>query len=458
LGDCVELGDIRASYDVVVVGAGPAGCACAAFFSKRGASVLLVEANPHAARRFAGEWIHPEGVRILRDLGLLDGLEGAVPVAGFAVFPNDGLGAIELPYASAQGLACEHETLVSHLRRRVSAEPLVDYTAGIRARVLDGTRVALTSNKEACEAHCGRIVVAAGRSTRDLVPAFTHDRVSISSMAGLIVSGGTLPFDGFGHVIVGGPGPALAYRISKERVRLCFDVPHTSRPRHDARRWIWQSFGGVIPRALREDVRRALGSAPLHWASNTFRPRRYSTDAGVALVGDAAGVFHPLTAMGITMSLLDAEALSEAPDLDAYGEQRAEQSYVPELLSNAIYQAFVRNDTGSLAIREAIYSTWRESPTQRHRTMRLLGGASTRRSDFLRAFSRVAFRAGTTTVRSDPTALGELVDWLRWPLASVHPNRGAMRTRSTSWATPEAWETVRTSSTGPRGEEQRHAN
>ena len=37
------------AYDVVVVGAGPAGVAAAAAFAKRGADVLLLEAEPNAA-------------------------------------------------------------------------------------------------------------------------------------------------------------------------------------------------------------------------------------------------------------------------------------------------------------------------------------------------------------------------------------------------------------------------
>ena len=46
----------RSSYDVVVVGAGPAGCGAALAHARKGASVLVVEADPRAAKRFAGEW------------------------------------------------------------------------------------------------------------------------------------------------------------------------------------------------------------------------------------------------------------------------------------------------------------------------------------------------------------------------------------------------------------------
>ena len=60
---------MQAQYDVTVIGAGPAGATAAIAFARRGATVLLAEANPKAASRFAGEWMHPPGVRVLERLG-----------------------------------------------------------------------------------------------------------------------------------------------------------------------------------------------------------------------------------------------------------------------------------------------------------------------------------------------------------------------------------------------------
>ncbi len=458
----VELRNIRSSYDTIVIGAGPAGCATAACFAARGASVLLVESNPKAARRFAGEWIHPEGVRILSNSGLLEGLREGFRGHGFVVCPNDGLGPIRLDYpAGASGLACEHETFVTHLRRRVAESSRVDYVEGVRAQPADGRVVRLlVRGEEAKLVRAERVVVASGRSTRrvDALRRANREQVSISLMAGLVIMNSELPLDGYGHVIAGGPGPVLAYRISKDRIRLCLDVPNAIRPVGNAQEWIWKSFAEVLPASLRNGVRDGLPRASLSWAVNGFRPRCYQTDSQVALVGDAAGVSHPLTAMGITMSLLDAEALAEAPTLSDYAARRSSQSYIPELLSNAIYQAFVRNDAGSLAIRESIFRTWRSSPAHRSRTMNLLGAASTSRVDFVRAFSRVALRAGAGAFRTEPSLVAELAGWLRWPCASLHPQHDVMRARSLSWADPKRWARSGSFLTRVSIEEEQHAN
>ncbi|MGB3050807.1 MAG: FAD-dependent oxidoreductase [Polyangiales bacterium] len=458
----IAFGGQRSTYDAVVVGAGPAGCATAACLSNRGATVLLVESNPKAARRFAGEWVHPEGTRVLDAHGLLEGLDTRSKARGFVVFPNDGLGAIRLEYSgSATGFACEHETLVGHLRGRVAALPQVDYLEGVRAQLVDRHAVDLSvRGTKPQRVSTRRVVVAAGRSVRKIAAnsILRGDQISISSMAGLIVTGSDLPFDGYGHVIVGGPGPVLAYRIDERRIRLCIDVPAAVSPSSGTPEWIWKSYAEALPRSLRAGVRDALSNSSISWARNAFRPRCYRIVPGVALVGDAVGVFHPLTAMGITMSLLDAEALAESESLGEYERRRTAESYIPELLSNAIYQAFARTDAGSLAIRDSIYGSWRSSPVQRSRTMNLLGGASTSRSDFFSAFSRVALRAGAGALRSETGTLAELAGWLKWPWASLHPHPAGIRSRSLSWAAPETWARQDFIRWPQHSEEKTHAN
>ena len=64
-------------YDVAIVGAGPVGSLCALAHARKGARVALLEANPRASERLAGEWLHPPAIRILREVGIdVDTLPG----------------------------------------------------------------------------------------------------------------------------------------------------------------------------------------------------------------------------------------------------------------------------------------------------------------------------------------------------------------------------------------------
>ena len=61
--------------------------------------MALLEANPRAATRLAGEWLHPLAVRMLRDAGIrLDPPLRSTEGQGFVVFPEDGSEPIVLPY------------------------------------------------------------------------------------------------------------------------------------------------------------------------------------------------------------------------------------------------------------------------------------------------------------------------------------------------------------------------
>jgi flavin-dependent dehydrogenase len=63
-GDPVNSADGTGNYDVAVIGAGPVGCVAALAFARRGRRVLLLEANPLASHRLAGEWLHPPAVEL----------------------------------------------------------------------------------------------------------------------------------------------------------------------------------------------------------------------------------------------------------------------------------------------------------------------------------------------------------------------------------------------------------
>lgn len=129
--------------------------------------MALLEANPRAATRLAGEWLHPLAVRMLRDAGIrLDPPLRSTEGQGFVVFPEDGSEPIVLPYpGGALGIACDHEILVARLHEAVRKEPGIDFLVNARVRQVEDDGVVFTRGGSTECLAADRIVGADGRSS-----------------------------------------------------------------------------------------------------------------------------------------------------------------------------------------------------------------------------------------------------------------------------------------------------
>jgi flavin-dependent dehydrogenase len=258
----------------------------------------------------------------------------------------------------------------------------------------------------------GRIVGADGRSS--LVRRWLGldgDRTVVSSTAGLRLDDAELPFEGFGHLVLRGPGPAFIYRIGPRHIRACLDVPACHGTRDDPTRYLWQEYGPALPEALRPAFRRALETRPIAWAANQFRPRSFYGRDGLALVGDAVGSFHPLTAVGLTLGFLDGECLARSRTVETYRQERSARSHVPELMATVLYEALAVPDRGARALRRALYVMLRADSRERSRTMRLLAAEDTGLGSFSRPFLKVVARAAERVVK-------DMASVRQWPNAA----------------------------------------
>jgi squalene/oxidosqualene cyclase-like protein len=393
-----------APFDIAIVGAGPAGCVAALAHAQAGARVALLEANPRASERFAGEWLHPLGVRLLRELGI-DLLKDCSYESGrgFALFPEDGSTPIVLPYSasdsasdsapgitSGRGFSGGHEALVAKLRSAASDHPAVVYLPGRRVThyasgLLD---VAPGRGAEGLQIRAGRVIGADGRASRMRAAAgFARNCKTLSMMAGLELKGAELPIDGFGHVFLGGPGPILAYRIDEDRVRLCLDVPLAS-PR-DAES-LFESYGHVLSDSLRQAFADSLRSQAPAWAINQIQSRSCFGRSDLALIGDAVGFAHPLTAAGMTHAFGDATDLAKHATFEEFVAARRRSTRVSGLLAGVLYEVLSGNTPTTTSIRHGIYHLWRTNPSERSRTMRYLAAEEEKTAAFSISFTRVA--------------------------------------------------------------------
>jgi 2-polyprenyl-6-methoxyphenol hydroxylase-like FAD-dependent oxidoreductase len=415
--------------DVVIIGAGPTGCAAALAFAKRGAEVLLVEAQPDAAKRFAGEWMHPPAVRALRQLGVDTESLGAARGHGFVLFGSDGLPPVQLPYVRGTGIARIHHDLVEDLRDYARRDPLIEYLPFYGFAGLDGRVVELENRKtrERLKVRAGRVIGADGRKSKVLA-ALGEAQLGqpLGFMMGIELSDVVMPYEGLGHVFFGGPGPALFYRVGDRTVRGCLDVPDAAGSEARKKENVLSAFLPHLPGSWRGEFERSLsGATP--WAATRFQPRSCFGKDHVWLAGDAVGHVHPVSGMGMTFGILDAVAAAQASNLDEYRVARG--VYVSELLTNVLYSVFRRHDESATRVRHGLLQMLREHPVERRRTMQVLTGEDSRGSTFIRSFLRASgYAIGHTVSEVDPTAIGLMAlaqalkndaAWLKWPLGAL---------------------------------------
>jgi 2-polyprenyl-6-methoxyphenol hydroxylase-like FAD-dependent oxidoreductase len=424
-------------FDVVIIGAGLTGCATAAALAQadpqRQRKILLLDKCKGVHPQFSGELIHPRGAQILDDLGFYAPLSaaGGVDVDGFVVFENADARHIELDYASVpgerpRGVSVHHKTLVRTLRRELQLRGGVELREGWS--LLDLCRderggiagvVVQDPGKQPYTIECDLLVAADGKGStvRKLAGIGDEGRQILGFTAGVEVENAALPRPTYAQVLLGAWGPVLAYPIERAAdgtltSRITFDLPKDL-PAKGLRlkEYLLRAYVPFIPAPLSAQVATAvLGHRGcLEMAPTVNLPAPTAAMPGLALVGDAAGCSHPITASGMTMGLRDAETLGQEGrrrmnvpagqpwiDFASLRRYRAEHDrYVPtrQALADAIYEAFRGGQEGPRAIRRALFEYWGSSNVARQRSMSLLSCSEGRASVFLTEYLKTARHA-----------------------------------------------------------------
>ena len=419
--------------DIVVVGAGPAGCAVARAYALAGQRVVLLEAEEQgkSRKRFAGEWLHPQGVDALKKLGFdaITAMQGRPQGRGFVVYPGHGESPVKLDYVEGQrGLAFHHGDLVDEMRQVVAQTEGVTFRQGVRVATVDNAGVTLESGERV---EASRVIGADGRSSvvrRSLRGSGSHK--AMSAMTGILLEGVKAPYPEYGHVFLGKPSFLLGYEIAPSVVRICVDVPLKYKTEMKDPEWLIAATRDTLPPVWRKPCEEQIRGGHLRWQANHFLARADYGNGHRVLIGDAAGHTHPLTATGITNGLVDAMELVEKKDFREFARSRRRACRVPELLSRALYDCFSKEDAFSQSLRRAVVSLWRNDQKERDRTMGLLMGNGRSFLTFAGPFLKALIgawrgRDNTTTMGAD---LASIASWIRLPMA--YAMAGWVRTKS----------------------------
>lgn len=312
-------------FDVVVVGAGVAGCGAAATLARRGHSVLLLEADQYPTHKMCGEFLSPESSRLLRDLDIEDDVRarGAVSIRNVAITAPSGVEwRAALPGAGIGISRWSLDPMLFDAATTAGATGLQQAkVTSIEGDASRGFRVAFTSEGDTREASTRLVVGAYGkrsRMDRALGRAFGHghhDFVAFKAHHSGLDLGDYVEL----HAFAG--GYCGMSHVEDGLVNVCLIA------RTDVLRASGKSFESMRDGVMRENPALAsrfdrLRLAMSHVVATSQIPfvEKEPVSRGVLMIGDTAGMIAPLCGDGMAMALRSAEIATGLADRYLKGE------------------------------------------------------------------------------------------------------------------------------------------
>ena len=316
--------DAPADADVIVVGAGPAGATTALLLGEQGWRVTVLDRARFPRPKICGEYLSPEGARVLDRLGVLKLVDAAaMPLKGMRITAPNGtvltgsyrtIGRFR-PYRP-HGLAIQRTTLDALLVDRLRRSP-VDLREEVRVDdlVMDGPRVigvdTRDARNQARRLHAPLIVAADGRASVVAQRLGYRSAHPLQRLAVVTHVTGLADCREFGEIFVDPPDYVILNPVGEHLVNLSLVVPLADAAPHSDR---LDRFLAARIRQMPHVARRLAGSE-LTETPRAMGPLAYRVEAprhdGVMLVGDAAGFYDPFTGEGIFAALRGAELCAE---------------------------------------------------------------------------------------------------------------------------------------------------
>lgn len=295
------------SVDVIIIGAGPAGCAAAIVLAEAGRSVLLVD-RPAGARRALAESIPPSARRILSELGV----DQAVASADFQPWRGNTVWWADAPPRVEH---FSNDTVGFQVDRHQFDRVLRDAAVHAGAQVLEGVVrsatppfVAITVDGAEEQATApwildcsGRAGVLARQGLREM-----EDSHRTVALAGIWHATTPWPEATDGHTLVASHADGWAWSVPVARdmryVTVMVDPVRSHLTKDAPALDVYQAELAKVTPFAELLATAQLVAGPWGADASLYGASRHSGD-GFLLVGDAATFIDPLSSFGVKKAL-----------------------------------------------------------------------------------------------------------------------------------------------------------
>ena len=318
------------SWDVVVVGAGPAGSMAALEIARRGRSVLLVDKARFPRYKVCGCCLNGRALSLLRSAGLGGLVDecGGSPLREFELSVGNRAARVPLPAGASLSRAKFDNALVEAARKQ-GAVFVSECRADSAQSIARGWRLRMTLGDETEQVMAGVVLAADGLAQHLMKSALREEPVLQRSSrlgAGAVLEAADGRYaPGTIYMAVGRGGYVGLVRLEDGRLNVATALD----PRLVKGRNLSSAAGDILKQAGHV-VSEAFGDAD--WRGVPQLTRRPARAAGprIFAIGDAAGYVEPFTGEGIGWALtsgreaavMACEAVGAACDAGSEVERR----------------------------------------------------------------------------------------------------------------------------------------
>ena len=440
------------NFDVIIVGAGVAGCTLASMFGRMGIRTALIERDLDEPDRIVGELLQPSGVQMLRDMGLETVLEGfdAQPVSGYAIFNQKEHFSVSYPLLEgnnsekqgkdslATGRGFRYGKFITRLREEVKKHSSVEIIEG-NVKDFVWEKNAVSGKNKAAEKRISGVeflpknsldsqnlkarltVVCDGCFSRLRKTLNRAEPMVAGYFLGLVLENAGLPCPGHGHVFISEHAPFLSYPISSTETRVLIDFPGNTPPPkgEELQSYLRTRILPQMPESMHLSFINAIESGKFKSMPNSILPADPEPVAGVVMVGDSLNMRHPLTGGGMTVALTDVKALNHRlatllvasfspenqlaieSEISQYYDNRHKQNATINILAYALYRVFKHPD-----LSDACFEYLKSGGSRSEEPISIISGISRDLDLLVKHFIAVARFGAVGLLRRMPTFAG----------------------------------------------------